>query len=46
MKRVVRRMAVLVVAVGLAVGAGMAPASADTSWGYVVKPDPKTSVGH
>ena len=43
-KRVVRRLATVVVAVGLAIGAGIAPASADTSWGYVVKPDPKTSV--
>lgn len=38
MKRVVSRMAALIVAVGLAVGASAGPASADTSWGYFVKP--------
>lgn len=38
MKRLARRVAALVVAVGLAVGVTAVPASADTSWGYVVKP--------
>ncbi|WP_275426272.1 hypothetical protein [Nocardioides daejeonensis] len=38
MQKFVRRVAALVVAVGLAVGIGAAPAQADTSWGYVIAP--------
>lgn len=44
MKKFVRRLAALAVAIGFAIGAGAGPASADTSWGYVVKPKPPISV--